>query len=265
MNILLHSIALEPARWTPARVSCKLADLLAPIANAGFDRLEIFEPHLDADAAEIRDGFCRHGLQPLILSSYLNLNPAETPDADLSAKLDVLAERIQFFGFQKLRLFAGSRMSPQDTEGIAVFTERIRALAKRFSETEVLLETHDGSLADDPRVIVRIVEEVALPNVGLLYQPTVFTAESALEQLALQKHLIRHVHLQNRNPDLSFATLKDGVIPWKSILAELPPAVEATLEFVACGICSVESFDLEATIAEAKADVAYIREITTVA
>ena len=261
MKIILHTIALEPARWTPKRVSYRLVELLAPIARAGFDQLEIFEPHLDESAAEICEGLVKHRLQPLILSSYLNLNPAETSDAEFSEKLGAVAERIQLFGFEKLRLFPGSRMSPTDAAGIAAFTARLRTLANCLSKTEVLLETHDGSLADDPRLIARIVEELDLPNVGLLFQPTVFTAASALEQFAIQKHLIRHVHLQNRNPDLSFATLCEGVIPWKSILAELAPGVDATLEFVPTGICPVEQFDLAVTLAELRTEEEYIRQM----
>ena len=261
MNILLHTIALEPARWTPARVSQRLVDLLAPIADAGFEQIEIFEPHLDGDASEICEGLVKHQLQPVMLSSYLDLNPATTSDTEHASKVEILADRIQFFGFQKLRLFAGSRMSPTDPGAIAAFTTRVRVLANSLPKTEVLLETHDGSLADDSRLIVRIVEELDLPNVGLLYQPTLFTAESALAQLALQKHLIRHVHLQNRNPDLSFATLRNGVIPWKSIFAELSPDVDATLEFVPVAICTVEQFDLKAALAEARAEVEYAREI----
>jgi len=241
------------------RVSRRLVDLLAPIADAGFDRLEIYEPHLDGDAAEIRESLVRNGLTPKILSSYLNLNPAETSDSEFAAKLEVLAERIQFFGFESLRLFPGSKIAASDTGAIALFMARVHALANRLSKTQVLLETHDGSLADDARLIVCIVEELDLPNVGLLYQPTVFTAQSALEQLAIQKHLIRHVHLQNRNPDLTFATLREGVIPWKSILAELSSGVEATLEFVPAGICPIEDFDLATTLAQASTEAEYVR------
>ena len=261
MKILLHTIALEPARWIPKRVSCRLVDLLAPIAKAGFDQLEIYEPHLDEGAAEIREGLVQHQLKPVMLSSYLNLNPAETSDMELSAKLEVLAGRIKFFGFQKLRLFAGSRMSPTDNAAIARFSTRIRNLANRLPRTEVLLETHDGSLADNPRLLVRIIEELALPNVGLLYQPTLFTAKEALDQLALQKHLIRHVHLQNRNPDLTFSTLRDGMVPWKSILAGLSPGVDATLEFVPAGICTVEQFKLQETLDQACSEAEYIRQL----
>jgi sugar phosphate isomerase/epimerase len=261
MNILLHTIALEPARWLPRKVSHPLTNLLPLIAAAGFTQLEIFEPHLDENAPEIRASLARLGLQAVILSSYLNLNPAETQDGDLAANLEVLAERIDYFGFRKLRLFPGPRMSPNNADAAGVFTARLRKIMNRLPHTEVLLETHDGSLADDAATPVRIVEELALPNLGLLYQPTVFTAEAALAQFKLQKHLIRHVHLQNRNPDLSFTTLRDGVVPWQRILKELPTGVDATIEFVPAGICTVEEFDVQAALEQARGEADYLRNI----
>ena len=78
MKIYLHTIALEPARWTAQRVSQNLIDLLPVIAEAGFPEVEVFEPHLTSEttSGEIRDAFARFGITPVILSSYLNMNPA---------------------------------------------------------------------------------------------------------------------------------------------------------------------------------------------
>jgi sugar phosphate isomerase/epimerase len=94
--------------------------------------------------------------------------------------------------------------------------------------------------------------------VGLLYQPTVFERESALAQLQIQKPFIRHLHLQNRNPDLSFATLRDGVIPWPEILTEIGEKAGATIEFVPEGICPEETFDLQATLRQAREETDYL-------
>jgi sugar phosphate isomerase/epimerase len=262
VKLLLHTIALEPARWTPQRVSQALVDLIPKIAQAGFNRLEVYEPHLaaPADAEAIKASLAKYQLEPVILSSYLNVNPAETNDADLDAAIEVLAQRVEFFGFSKIRFFAGSRMSPKDPAAPGAFSERIARVAKRLPNTELLIEAHDGSLADDFELITKIVEDLKaqFPNVGLLYQPTLFDAENSLKQLGIQKHLIRHIHLQNRNPDLSFATLNDGKVPWREILAQLSPEVEGTIEFVPVGICKLEEFDLDATIAQAQSEAAWV-------
>lgn len=259
MNLLLHTIAFEPARWTPRRVSRPLPELLPAIAAAGFRELEIYEPHLgvEAESSGIRDAFERLGLVPVILSSYLNLNPAETADAALDEGIAKLAQRIAFYGFRKVRLFPGPGIKPADEGATAIFMERLHRLLPRIPPVEVLLETHDGSLADDPALLVRLMGQVP-SNVGLLYQPTFFTRQSALDQFRIQKPFIRHLHLQNRNPDLSFATLREGVIPWPEILAEIGDKAGATVEFVPEGICPEEAFDLQATMRQAREETDYV-------
>lgn len=258
MKLLLHTIALEPARWTPQRVSRPLADLLPAIAAANFHELEIYEPHLGEEVLSpcIRNRFGILGIVPVILSSYLDLNPAHTSDTLLEKLVSDLVQRMTYYGFTKVRLFPGSGMDPRDEHATAIFIERAKNLATRIAPAEVLLETHDGTLADRPALLADLIGQLP-DNVGLLYQPTVFTRESALDQFHVQKPFIRHLHLQNRNPDLSFATLKAGVIPWRTIIPEIADKVDATLEFVPEGITPAESFDLQATLRQAREEMDY--------
>jgi sugar phosphate isomerase/epimerase len=262
MNLLLHTIAFEPARWTPRRVSRPLLELLPAIAAAGFRELEIYEPHLgvEAESSGIRDAFAGLGLVPVILSSYLNLNPAQTADGALDEEIAKLAQRIAFYGFRKVRLFPGPGMKPADEGAPGIFMERIHRLLKRLPPVEVLLETHDGSLADDPALLARLMGQLP-SNVGLLYQPTFFTRQSALDQFHLQKPFIRHLHLQNRHPDFSFARLREGVIPWPEIIADISDKADATVEFVPEGICPEETFDLQATLGQAREETDYVRTL----
>ena len=264
MNILLHTIALEPARWTPQRVSRPLIELLPEIAKAGFSQIEIYEPHLTAETVvpEIKAALEKNQLAPVVLSSYANLNPAVTSDAEVEGLITQIAERVAFYGFRKLRLFPGPKMDPSDNAGVEAFKQRVRLLAARIPQTEILLETHDGSLADDASVIVRIVQDLALPNVGLLFQPTFFQQrEPILEQFSLQKPYIRHIHLQNRMPDLSFVRMNEGIIPWPEIIPQLGTGIDATLEFVPVAICSVEQFDLATALKQVGEEVAYVRSL----
>jgi len=263
MPLLFHTIAVEPARWIPQRTSQDLLTLLPAIADAGFDRVEVFEPHLTSapGTPDIRDAFRSSHLSPEILSSYLKLNPAETSSELLVARLQEIRTRIDYYGFRAIRLFPGAGMQPSDKAAIAAFIGQLQQVVSALPDTEILLETHDGSFADDPEVIVRIVRDFNAPTVGLLFQPTFFRAADALRQFALQQPFIRHVHLQNRRPDGSFAPLSKGVTPWDRILPNLNPGVGATLEFVPVGICQPDQFDLSATLREAQSEAAYIREI----
>lgn len=262
MKILFHTIAIEPERWTPKRVSRPLTEILGPVAEAGFRELEIYEPHLGTEATSpaIREALQSNGLMPVILSSYLNLNPAITTGDEAEEGIEQIADRADFYGFSKVRLFAGSKLQPDDRAGIAGFVERVRRMADRMPRTQILLETHDGSLADDCRAVVAAVEEIQRPNVGLLFQPTFFTdREAILEQYRLQRPYIRHLHLQNRNSDLSFALMAEGIVPWRELFALGAANCDATLEFVPAAICSVENFNLKASLAQAVSEVESVR------
>jgi sugar phosphate isomerase/epimerase len=261
MEILFHTIALEPARWTPRRVSQSLTTLLPRIARAGFGAVEIYEPHLREEALRpaIRDALAVQGLKPEILSSYLNL--AALAEEELPGALAALEETLRYFGFRRLRLFPGPGISPHDAPAVEAFVARLAVLSGRLPEIEILLETHDGSIADDPAVMVEVVKNLNAPNVGLLFQPTHFDAGKALAQFAAQKEFIRHFHLQNRTPAGGFDTLENGVTPWSRILLEAPAGAQATLEFVPAGICPEEKFDLSAVLDQAVSERAFVERI----
>lgn len=260
MNILLHTIALEPARWTPQRVSQNPADLIPKIARAGFQQLEIYEPHLSfGDEEAIRELLARHQLSPVVLSSYLEVAPEKTNDEKFASEKCGLVARVRRFGFRKVRLFPGPGVSPKDAASVEIVAQRIAQIAGELPEVEILLETHDHSIADDPEAVAALAGNTGCANVHLLFQPVIFQAEPALKQLAVQKHLIRHVHLQNRFADGSFSTLRDGVVPWDKILPQLN--VDVTIEFVPVGICAVEQFDPDKSLAEAVREADYVRSL----
>lgn len=268
MEILLHTIALEPARWIAQRVANPLVELLPAIARTGFRRLEVFEPHLAlaTDEEALPRLFASLRLEPVILSSYFNVNPAVTSDAAFETGLQDLAARVGRFAFRKVRLFPGARVNPSDENAVAAVTKRIAAVAERLHDVEILLESHDGSIADSPERLVQLIQDLAAPNVGILFQPTVFESEPALRQLEIQAPFIRHLHLQNRAVGDSgkFTRLSEGAVPWQKIVQRLAandPRVAATLEFIPSAICSVDQFDMELSLAEAVAEFEYFQRL----
>lgn len=264
MKILLHTIALEPARWTPQKVSSPLRDLIPRLAQTPFRELEIFEPHLaGVDAHAIRDALSDHGLTPTVLSSYIDFSPAKMSGDTFPEERSRLLERIRFYDFQKVRLFPCPRFVPGegDAEIVHEFTNRISSLAECAPDVTFLLETHDHSLADDAGRLNGVVSAIDRKNVGLLWQPTVFKAEAALAQFAVQKPFVRHFHLQNRDADGKFVALAEGVVPWASILSQTD--ADVSIEFVASGICAPSEFDLDRALAEAAATAEYVRTLET--
>ncbi|CAN5796712.1 hypothetical protein BH09VER1_BH09VER1_19630 [soil metagenome] len=263
MDLLLHTICLEPARWTPQRVSQSLPDLIPGIAAAGFTQVEIYEPHL-ADPGqweETKASLESHGITPLILSSYADFGPNGLSDAAAAEAFIRIGELVRFFDLRAVRLFPAPRVDPDDATSIAAFVERTRDIAARMPATQFLLETHDGSIADHPQRIVEVVKSIALPNVGLLFQPTVFDDARAQAQFDLQRPFIRHVHLQNRKPVEGFELLEKGTVRWERILRNLLPGTAASLEFVPRGICPEADFQLAAVLKEAESERKWVESI----
>src|SRR4051794_30558319 len=131
MEILLHTIALEPARWTPHRVARPILELLPAIARAGFRKIEVFEPHLTlADHEEaLPRVFESLRLEAVILSSYFDMNPEATFEAAFQKGALELEARVQRFGFKKVRLFPGSRVKPWDDLTVTAVEKRIATVA----------------------------------------------------------------------------------------------------------------------------------------
>ena len=265
MNLLLHTIVFEPSRWRPERVHRPLSELLPAIAAAGFGPLEVYEPHLAKAPNEgvLTEMLDRHGLTPVVLSSYLDLSPHSHPDDAFLPAAEALLARVDRFGFRKVRLFPGRSPAPErDAETLAGVGTRLSQLAEARPAVQFLIETHDHSLADDPQNMVKLMKAAGRDNVGLLWQPLSPDPARAREQFAVQKPYVRHFHLQNRSADGQFALLGEGITPWSEFLQAADPGVEATLEFVPKGICTPETFDLAATIEEARAESQWVHDQT---
>ena len=261
MNILLHTIALEPARWTPQRVSRPLSEILPTIAGAGFYKLEIFEPHLALlpDEATMIPLFQRFHLVPTVLDSLLELAPHANPDASFQPRAQELLARVDRFGFTKVCFSPGSVPPRDGVEGsMRQLSQRLRDLAAQRPEVEFLLETRAGSLAEDPACVVALVEATGAANVGLLWQPTIFETAAARAQWNLQKAHVRHIHLLNRTADGQYSRLEAGVIPWADILGSLAFGVDASLQLVPSGVCPVDDFDLTTSVQEAVGEFGFI-------
>jgi len=260
---MLHTIAIEPARWTPKRVTRTLAELLPAIAQTGFRELEIFEPHLALapDPEALPQALASAGLSAAVLSSYLELTPDRLPDAGFETAVALLQERVRTFGFRAVRLFAPKPGKDGTFDGLLKpALARLRTLADSLPHIGWWLETHDHTLADDPPALVRFVEECARPNVGLLFQPTRFDQPDAFAQMQLEAPFVRHLHIQNRQADLSFAPIDLGVVDWVELLRLLPEPVSFSIEFVPSGITPAESFDLDRTLAECHAAEAFVAD-----
>lgn len=255
MNILLHTIALEPNRWQPARVSTPLATYLDKIASAGFNTLEVFQPHLDLapDLTEVLDGLAHFQLDAHILSAYVKLGAPADQEAEIDAELERIAEYINDFGFRKIRLFPGTVPDGDTPKATAQRVElRWKKLLSLCPEVVLLIETHNASLADDFQLIYQLVAKQKDPRIQLLFQPVIFQSAPTIQQFQIQKKLIGHIHLQDRDPEMKLVPFGSSAstVPWKEILTALDFAVDASIEFVPSSITPTDQFSIAKTLEE---------------
>ncbi len=270
MHILLHTIALEPARDLAQRVSRPLIEHLPAIAGAGFPKLEIYEPHLTLapDEAALRAALAEYRITPLFLSAGLDLTAPESAEAGWTMQAHEMFARVEQYGFKKVRLSPGRAVPADDSreafDAIArLSAERLCWLADNRPEIEFLLDPHPHSLADQPVWLARWLREIERPNIGLVWRPTVWDADAARAQFALQRPYIRHFHLLNRPPGVfdRFSTLRDGVIPWPEFLGAPPFQIDASIAFVPASTTDPETFDVTAVLQEAVAEFQHLVEL----
>lgn len=155
-DIYLGTIAIEPARWVNRRGRgpeqtplVAVSEWLDQMADAGFDGIEVWEPHLlEASDAEV-DLVLEHRLPVPVFNSYVSLD-----DANPSARLATAAWAVRC-GSTGIKYNVGN-----DPAAEGSYAERIAAWLDDLPEGVALLcECHHGiSIADEPKTAATIFD-----------------------------------------------------------------------------------------------------------
>jgi 3-dehydroshikimate dehydratase len=211
--ITLCSLA---ARDTPIEL------VLPQAAAAGFEAVELFGGHIDGKSAlelrSLRSQAASLGLRLLSVAPYLSFvrSPEAAAESRETARRFVRYARV--LGCSHLRTFtdsgpagiAGSTASAgQWAQGVAA----LRWLAVEAPDLVLAVETHRWTLADTPATAERLIDEVAMPNLCLLFQvmgPDPSTA-TAIAQFDRLRPLIGHIHIAGASADGGTCPVDEGV------------------------------------------------------
>jgi len=273
MEILLNTIAIEPNRWTEGRVPhFKLVDLLEAVAGAGFKALEVWQNHaatLDrGELAALKRRLDELGMRAPILGMYpaFELEGAER-EQEL-ARWDQMFGLAEMFGSGCIKAMPGRTPSAQMTPELwRRSVEFVQEVLRRSREpgTVVTLETHAGTLADDPGVLLRFIEEVGSPRLKVCWQPFDFSDTEAAIALydRLAPHVV-HVHLQGHRGQ-EMAPLEHSDVDYRRVLPHmLQRGFDGylSIEFVPeCVVDSPEQFDLDRVLANARRDREFVESV----
>ena len=271
MQLLLNTIMLEPNRWTAGHtLSRPLADLLDPMAAAGFSELEVWGYHLEglseAEVEHLAAALQARAMRAVGVGAYPSFHLEGAGDEEQRRRLDRLVAAAVRLGASVFKIFPGSVGSAQVDEAVwRRSVEGMRRLAGRTCEAEMALtlETHGGTLCDTLEGTRRLLDQLPDDGVGLCFQPYIeHDTSAAMAAFDALRPRVRHLHLQNRGPG-GAALLEEG--DWTDYRRFLPHVRRSGFDGLMCleftaGITPAEgeAFDLAAVLANAARDRAFV-------
>ncbi len=271
MEPMLATIALEPRRWDqPRSPAMTLFYLLPHIARAGFTDVEAWQWHASTlsldELQEVRDLADSLGVKISTLGVYPRFH-AEGRDEALG-EMSVMLDRARVLGATRLKaLFGGGKGGQMDAAAFERFDRQFARWHSACAEAgvQILAELHAGTIFDPPEVGLRWLDGHPEFDLGICYQPYDFAdTEAALELAHMFAGRVRHVHLQARDEAGEFCALAQSPLDYATVLAALvardePPTM--AIEFVRSSIQEGLCFDLDAALADARADAAWVRGV----
>lgn len=273
MQIILNTIALEPNRWTEGKIPhFRLEELLEPIAETGFESLEVWQNHLalrdPEEVEEIAQRAESLGLGFPIVGMYPRFHlEGEERQAEL-ARFDGMVEKMDLLEADILKLMPGqvasADLTPELWERSVDF---MREVIERTEDSGIIftLETHGGTVADDPDALERFMEDVDSDRLEVCWQPYDFTSTGrAVKLFDRFADSIVHLHLQGRREG-QMELLEKSDIDYRQVLGHIFNTDfdgYISIEFVRdCVVESPEDFDLRHVLHNASHDREFVENI----
>lgn len=211
----------------------------------GYDGVEIrvakdgqldSETVTDAETKKIKAFAGAEGMEFSCLTSYFQNFAAEDKRESVIAGLKRVIEIADMLGCPLVRVYGG--VEPSNVPGMwfndvwSRTVSGIREVAEYAAKfgVKICIETHVGSLTMSSRDVVRMVKDINMANVGILFDYAwveLAGVEFGAEAVRAAAPYIFHVHikdwtLENRFPIKKTAALMgEGTVAWEETLAEI--------------------------------------------
>jgi len=271
MRTYLNTIAIEPNRWTKDHVpALDLTELLAPIRDAGFEHLELWQYHVsrktDPELEAIRDAAGVLGLDMPVVGAYPQFH-FEGPEADAARRemyrvLDVAA----LLGAQWVKFFfgrmAGHKMDPRQWELTDSRAHAWIDYGHREHGLRFCAELHGGTVFDPYEFGRRYMRTNPGLELKVCWQP--YETDDLPRTLEIIRDLgtdIVHAHFQPSNAN-GRCLLPDAELDYRQIIPALQkanPEFIPSIEFVPGGFATAAApFSLDQALADAAADARWV-------
>jgi sugar phosphate isomerase/epimerase len=202
------------------------------IANAGFEGIEFWYPHVEKlDEAELREvaKHCRgRGLRPTVIAPYFSFTRDEEWRTRSLETARAALKISDILGIKKIRTFVdigpdGLPSARADASHWQAARAGLQQLCDLDPARAFVVETHGNTLADSLPTIQRLLKEVDRPNLLLNFQYNEDFAERGFMQcLETLYPFVNHMHWQQHLPDGGEGYLEEpGLIDFEVLIGWL--------------------------------------------
>lgn len=227
MKLAFCSIGFQKNKWGKDReIERHLSAILPVLAGAGYDGVEIWEPHVhgltEAALDDVRRQLADCRLEAAMLSPYFDFTSSEASAALSLAEAHQVLAVARRIGARGVRCFTGKTASRDASPEQWVRVARcLRELADASVADGIVwvLEIHSWNLMDTLEGAQRLLRDTDRSNVGVIYHPGNLTPDyvGAIDVLGAG---IKHVHAHNRR-DGKACGLEEGELDYRQIIARL--------------------------------------------
>jgi 3-dehydroshikimate dehydratase len=207
-----------------------IEDLLPRIARAGFPAVEIFGMQIDGksdtELQVIKAAADRAHVKILVLSPYFSFPRTQELYQESMARAEKFVHYCHVLDAPKIRTFID--VGPKGLGSAAATPEQwqqgvagLKAITALDRSINFVVETHEKTLADTAASSLRIMQDVAAPNLKILFQPDTFIKEGILEAYDTLRPYIDHLHLCNLNAQNHSSWIEEGVIDYPAFFRHL--------------------------------------------
>lgn len=251
-TIYIGTILLEPNRWAKGRrPTFRVSEWADRLAEAGFDGMELWEPHATLAPAGETDALARSPLPVAIFNSYAAMDEAGAADRATAGELAVR------LGARAVKFNVGD-----DPAQRAAYLQAVRQWRAELADDVTLLcEVHPGTIIETPAAARSFFDELGVGGWEIIVHPF-----NRLETLGAWLDAfgpaVTHAHLQMRDEDnrvVRFDRRPGRARKAVEMLREAGFAGTASLEFTEGTGESGES--VERLLENAVRDLAFLREV----
>ncbi|MCH8960418.1 MAG: sugar phosphate isomerase/epimerase [Bacteroidetes bacterium] len=272
-QLLLNTLALDPHRWTPEKVGYyRLEALLAPIAEAGFHGVELWQYHLSreskAEVQQLRTKAEALGVCFPVVGMYPQLNLDGKSRGKAWDEVKKVVDYAALLGAEIVKIFVGSRATDDLTEAeyerSLAFLADLVALAGSRGLT-ITGETHAHTLFDSIDACRAVLKAVGADNFKVCFQPydLTDTGQALAQYDALRAHVV-HVHYQGRRGD-ALTLLREADLDYDALTRTLAArGFDGYLCIELVKECIVETpalFDLKRVLHQAQQDRDFVLRV----